>query len=230
MSDQAVAGVVMAVLPILFNASFALLAQQFDYPDVLRRPTSEVLERFRAGGSRLLLIWWLFALTALLFTALAVLFAIAVDDANGTVVILGAVIGVLASLVQFLGLIRWPFLVPYLARVSADAQPGSAKADTVDVVFQAFNRYLGVAVGEHLGYALTGLWTLFAGIALTDSTAAADWLGGVAIVIGPLFLLCSLEFVGAFEEAGWKLASSLTPVVYIAWSIWLFAVGIALLA
>ena len=230
MSDQAVAGVVMAVLPILFNASFALLAQQFDYPDVLRRPTSEVLERFRAGGSRLLLIWWLFALTALLFTALAVLFAIAVDDANGTVVILGAVIGVLASLVQFLGLIRWPFLVPYLARVSADAPPGSAKADTVDVVFQAFNRYLGVAVGEHLGYALTGLWTLFAGIALIDSTAAADWLGGVAIVIGPLFLLCSLEFVGAFEEAGWKLASSLTPVVYIAWSIWLFAVGIAFLA
>src|SRR4051812_10715854 len=229
MSDQAVAGVVMAVLPILFNASFALLAQQFDYPDVLRRPTSEVLERFRAGGSRLILIWWLFALSALLFTALAVLFAVAVDDADGTIVVLGAVIGVLASLVQFLGLIRWPFLVPYLARVAADAEPGSPRAETVDVVFQAFNRYLGVAVGEHLGYALTGLWTLFAGIALTDSTAAADWLGGVAIVIGPLFLLCSLEFVGEFEKSGWKLAASLTPVVYIAWSIWLFAVGIAFL-
>src|SRR5204862_7699754 len=111
-------------------------------------------------------------------------------DANRTVVVLGAVIGVLASLVQFLGLIRWPFLVPYLARADADAQPGSARAESVDVVFQAFNRYLGVAVGEHLGYALTGLWTLLAGIALTQTTEVSDWVGMPVLVIGTLLLLC----------------------------------------
>ena len=110
---------------------------------MLRRPTHEVLERFRAGGSRLILIWWVFALSAVLFAPLAVLLAIAVDDADATVVILGAVIGVLASLVQFLGLIRWPFLVPYLARVAADAEPDSPRGEAIDVVFQAFNRYLG---------------------------------------------------------------------------------------
>ena len=37
------------------------------------------------------------------------------------------------------------------------------------VVFQAFNRYLGVAVGEHLGYALTGAWTVLAGIVAGSS-------------------------------------------------------------
>ena len=120
MSEQTVAGVVLVAVPILFNVAFALLAQRFDYPDVLRLATSEVLERFRAGGSALVLIWWLFALTAVLFAALAVLLAIALDDADRTVVVLGAVVGVLASLTQFLGLIRWPFLVPYLARVAAE--------------------------------------------------------------------------------------------------------------
>jgi hypothetical protein len=49
------------------------------------------------------------------------------------------------------------------------------------------------------------------------------------MVIGPLFLLCSLEFVGRFDESGWKLAGLVTPFTYVAWSIWLLAVGIALL-
>jgi hypothetical protein len=229
-SEQAVAGVVLVAVPILFNAGFTLLAQRFDYPDVLRRPTHEVLERFRAGGTSLILIWWLFALSAVLFSALTVLFAIAVDDADRTVVVLGAVVGILASLVQFLGLIRWPFLVPYLARVAGEAGPDSARGQAVDVVFQAFNRYLGVAVGEHLGYAFTGIWSILAGVALIDSSVAPDWLGVVGVVIGPLFVLCSLEFVGRFEESGWKLAGAVTPFAYIAWSIWLLAVGIALLA
>ena len=228
-SEQTVAGVVLIAVPILFNAGFTMLAQRYDYPDVLRRPTHEVLERFRAGGATLILIWWAFALSAVLFGALAVLLAIAVDDADPTVVILGAVVGVIASLVQFLGLIRWPFLVPYLARVARDAEPDSPRGQAVDVVFQAFNRYLGVAVGEHLGYAFTGIWSILAGVALIDSTAAPDWLGVLGVVIGPLFLVCSLEFVGGFEDSGWKLAGAVTPVTYIGWSIWLVAIGIALL-
>src|SRR3954469_7847173 len=93
MSEQSVAGIGLIAVPILFNVGFTLLAQRFEYPDVLRRPTHEVLERFRAGGSALILIWWAFSLSAVLFTALAVLFAIAVDDADGTVVLLGAVVG-----------------------------------------------------------------------------------------------------------------------------------------
>jgi hypothetical protein len=132
-------------------------------------------------------------------------------------------------LVQFLGLIRWPFLVPYLARVAEEAEPGSPRGEAVDVVFQAFNRYLGVGVGEHLGYAFTGIWSVLAGVALVDSSVVSGWLGVVGVVIGPLFLLCSLEFVGRFEESGFKLAGALTPMTYVAWSVWLLAVGIALL-
>ena len=229
MSEQCVAGVVLIATPVLFNVGFTLLAQRFDYPDILRRPTYEVLERFRAGGTSLVLTWWAFALSAVLFAALAVLLAIALDDADPTVVILGLVFGVLASVVQFLGLIRWPFLVPYLARVSAEAGPDSPRGEAVDVVFQAFNRYLGVAVGEHLGYAFTGIWSLLAGVALIDSTAVAGWLGVIGVFLGPLFLLCSLEFVGRGEDSGWKLAETLTPIAYVAWSIWLISVGVALL-
>jgi hypothetical protein len=136
---------------------------------------------------------------------------------------------VLASAVQFLGLVRWPFLVPYLARVAAEPDAEPARRETVDVVFQSFNRYLGVAVGEHLGYALTGAWSILTGVALIESDAAPGWLGLIGVVVGPLFLISCAEFLGGFEPSGWKLAGRLTPVAYVLWSLWLVAVGVAFL-
>jgi Domain of unknown function (DUF4386) len=79
-------------------------------------------------------------------------------------------------------------------------------------------------------YGLTGAWTALTGIALTQTTAAPSWVGVPGIVIGPVLMLCSLEFVGSHEPAGWTLAERLTPITYIAWSLWLIVMGIALLA
>jgi Domain of unknown function (DUF4386) len=229
MSTVTVASVLLLALPAAFNVAFAVLAKTFDYPDILRRPTHEVLARFRDGGTKLLLWWWIFALTAAALAPLAVLVAQALNDANGTLLIVGATVGVLAGLVQLLGLIRWPFLVPYLARVDADPDASPAQHEAVDIVFQSFNRYLGVAVGEHLGYLLTGTWTVLVGITFTQTTLAPGWLGIPGIIIGAVLALCSLEFVGPAERDGWKLAATLTPITYIAWSLWLVACGIALL-
>lgn len=224
-----VTAVLLIALPILFNAAFALLAAAFDYPDILRRPTSEVLARFRAGGSRLVLLWWAFAMTAVLFVPLAVMLPAALAGASDVVLLLSTVTGVLAGAVQFLGLIRWPFLVPYLARVDAGTGSSAARHEAVDLVFQAFNRYLGVAVGEHLGYVFTGTWSVLVGVALTQSDAAPGWLGLAGIAIGVVLAVCSLEFVGPAEPAGWKLAGLVIPVAYIAWSAWLLVTGIFLL-
>jgi hypothetical protein len=229
MDAATAAGLLLIAVPLAFNAAFALLAARFDYPDVLRRPTGEVLARFAAGGTPLVLLWWAFALTAVLLAPLVVVLARAIGDADATLLAVATTLGVLASLVQFLGLARWPFLVPYLARTAADPQASEARREAVDVVFQSFNRYLGVAVGEHLGYALTGAWTALTGVALTQTAAAPDWLGVAGIVLGPLLMLCSLEFVGGHERDGWRLAERLTPVTYVVWSLWLAATGVALL-
>ena len=89
----------------------------------------------------------------------------------------------------------------------------------------AFNRYLGVAVGEHLGYLFTGAWTTLIGVALTQTAAAPAGIGAIGIVIGPLLMLCALEFV--VRAQGWKVAERLTPIAYVAW---LIATGVALIA
>jgi hypothetical protein len=48
------------------------------------------------------------------------------------------------------------------------------------------------------------------------------------VVIGLALLVGTLEFVGPNEPEGWKLAGTIVPVAYVAWSAWLVALGIAL--
>jgi hypothetical protein len=160
----------------------------------------------------------------------AVLVSATFADANPTTLSLVTTIGVLAALVQFLGLIRWPFAVPNLARTVADPGATAASKDAVDVVFQTLNRYLGVAVGEHLGYLFTGLWTGLVGLAIIQSEVLHPAFGFVGLILTPLFVIGGMEFVGPFEVNGWKLAGTLVPITYIGWSLWLLAMGISLLA
>lgn len=217
----------LIAIPILFNWTFAALAKQFEYPDILRKPTIEVLQKFREGGSKLVSTWWLFAMSAVGFGLLAVIAPSYFEFESG-MLSLTATLGLLAALTQFLGLVRWPFMVPHLAREAEDAAP--EKLAAIDVVFQSFNRYLGVAVGEHLGYLFTGLWTAALGVGLLQNSAlGSDTALGVflvtGVVIGALLVLCSFEFVGKNELNGWNLAGRITPFVYIAWSLWLIVLG-----
>jgi hypothetical protein len=229
MTTQVVAGVVLVLLPVAYNLLFAALTRTFDYPDILRQPTKEILRRFVDGGSRLVLTWWAFAMTAVLLAPAVLLLSQTLADADATVVGLATTFGVLAAAVQFLGLIRWPLAVPYLARTASDPDADRATEAAVEVTFQTLNRYLGVAVGEHLGYLFTGMWTALAGIALIQSDLVNPAFGIVGIALAPLFVLGAVEFIGSFEPEGWKASAALVPVAYIGWSIWLLAVGIGLL-
>src|SRR4029453_18026231 len=163
LTTQVLTGLLLLVLPVAYNGLYTLLARSFDYPDILRQPTDQVLDRFTAGGSRLVLTWWGFAMSAVLLAPAVVLLSATLADADPTVLALATAIGLLAALVQFLGLVRWPFAIPHLARLAGDPATTPATRDAIDVVFQTLNRYLGVAVGEHLGYLFTGLWTALAG-------------------------------------------------------------------
>jgi hypothetical protein len=90
-------------LPLAFNASFATPAARFDYPDILRRPTDELLERYRQGGTALVLVGWAFALTAVLFAPLVVLLPRAISDADGTLLAVGVTVGRRESVATPLG-------------------------------------------------------------------------------------------------------------------------------
>lgn len=139
-------------------------------------------------------------------------------------------IGVLAGLVQMLGLLRWVYVVPALARAYADPTLRPEQREVHATVFRALHQYLGVGVGEHLGYLFTGIWSLLIGVGVIQATAHPTWLGWPGVVIGAGLAVGSAEFLGPNEERGWRLAGAAIPILYIAWSVWLLAIGVALIA
>lgn len=215
------AGLLIAV-PVLFMLFYVLLTITFDYPGILREPAGEVLRRFAAGGPSLVLLWYGFALTPALFIPAAILLRRAFPDTT-PLLDLAVPLGVLAGLTQVLGLIRWPFLVPDLARTFLDPAASEATQAAALTVFGAFHQYAGVAIGEHLGYLFTGAWTLVIAGAMLTSPVFRPWLGWAGIV-SALGIL-----VGLLEPAGIALAGTINAIAYLAWSLWLVGTGGSLL-
>jgi hypothetical protein len=231
MTTDTITGVLLIAVPIAFNLAFFELGRVFDYPNILRKEPDEILRRFAAGGSGLILRWEALLISALRMLPLAALLAV-VLGASPAVSVLSVVVGAAAALVQGLGLVRWPFAVPELARryvAAPDGPDGDATRRTVEVVFASLHRLLGVGIGEHLGYLFTGLWTLLVAGSILSTAVLPGWLGVVGGLVGIALLIGTLEFVGPNERDGWPLAGTVVPIAYIAWSIWLIALGVFLL-
>ncbi|MFN8451684.1 MAG: DUF4386 domain-containing protein [Anaerolineae bacterium] len=217
-------GIVLILVPIAFNVVFFALGRAFEYPDILRKPTDHILKRFAEGGSRLIALWYAFAVTALLAIPMALLFQQVFAAEQPALAGASAIIGALSGLVQAMGLFRWTFLVPKLAAQYNAESASQASRDAMTVVFSAFHEYIGVAVGEHLGYLFTGTWTTLIALMMFGSALFSPVLAVVGIVAALGIM------TGMLEPFGWKPAGMLNAMSYILWSLWLIASGITLIA
>ena len=120
---------------------------------------------------------------------------------------------------QTLGFLRWPFLVPYLAGVYLSPASGEAERAAAAVVFEAFQRYAGMGVGEHLGYLFTAAWTVAVAATLLRRPHAA-WLG-----VSGLLLAAGIA-AGLLEPAGWAPGGAVNAFAYMLWALWLIALGV----
>lgn len=230
MSVEITAAILLIGVPLAFNLAFLELGRAFDYPNVLRKKPDEILRRFHEGGSGLVLRWEAMLLSAIAMLPLVAMVAVALDP-GAPLAVASVVIGSAAALVQAIGLVRWPFVVPDLARryVAAEAPDADMTRRTIEIAFATLHRLLGVGIGEHLGYLLTGVWTLLLAASVVTTALLPAWLGLIGIPIGLGLLVGTLEFVGPNEERGWAVAATIIPIAYIAWSLWLIALGIGLL-
>jgi hypothetical protein len=215
-------------LAIIFNIPYAVLASTYDYPDVLRRPAGEALDMFAAGGPSLIMTWHGFALSALALTLVAIALSLTPQRvAQRPVLSIGAaIIGALAGLAQAIGLWRWVFVIPGLARVHADPASSADAKLAAERAFDVLNQYGGVAIGEHLGQWLTALFVLMLGFVQWNErrriAAVIGFAAGAAIIAGThegvaIALGQPSEIFGLFTIAG-----------FLGLTLWLIATGIGL--
>ncbi|MFN8459114.1 MAG: DUF4386 domain-containing protein [Anaerolineae bacterium] len=216
-------GILLIAVTVGFNTFFTLLAMNFEYPDILRFPTGYVLEQYHAGGSGLTLQWYGMVLVSILIIPVALLLHQILTAERTPYLTIATVFGVLTGVMNFLGFIRWVFVVPHLASVYVDPASSQATRDAVVVVFEAFHLYAGFSLGEHLGYLFNGVWTLLLGLVMLKSPYFKPWLGWLGIISAPLIIF------GSAEGAGLEIAGLINVVGFALWSIWLIAAGIVLL-
>ncbi len=226
-------GLAALSLAIAFNLPFALLAANFDYPDILRRPAGEVLDAFAAGGPSLVLTWYGFALSAvgLIFFAPALALTTADWTRRPGLAVAAALFGVLAGLAQAIGLFRWVFAVPALAALHADPATDLATRASLETAFTLLNGWGGVAIGEHLGQILTLAWVALAALqALASSQRFAKPAAALAAlaVAGIGLGLGEGLSIALGQEA--PLLAMATVAGYLAFSLWLLVTGAGLVA
>lgn len=219
-SAKNTAGLLLVAVPLVFTAGFTGLQMTFDYPNILRYPGGEVLTRFAAAGVDLHLYWYAMMAAALGMIPATVAAGLHFWKRDNLLASLAVSFGTLAGLVQALGLIRWVILAPSLA--ATYIAPGATDADKAMAVsiFDATNLYLGLGVGEHLGYLFTGVWTL-----LVSSLLFADRrilsLSGFALSLGVL--------AGMLEPFGAPAAAAINATAYSLWALWSLILGVMLL-
>jgi hypothetical protein len=224
-----VTGASAIALAIIFNIPYAILAATYDYPDVLRRPAGEALDLFAAGGAQLILTWHGFALSALALAPMAIALSLTpsrIAEKPG-LTIAAAIMGSLAGLAQAIGLWRWVFVVPGLARTHVDPASTPDARLSAERAFDLLNQYGGVAIGEHLGQLLTALFVLM--------LACLQWSERkrISAVLGLLTTLAIVIGTGeglaiALGQSG-EVFSIATIAGFLGLTVWLIATGIGLL-
>jgi len=214
--NRKLTAVLLVAAAVLTNVAFTALGSIFNYPDVLKEPTDDILTAFRGSQSAVVIGFTVMAISAALFAPIA----IGVGRLSTSRAMRAAVVaGIAAAVVQVIGLSRWPLLVPGYAADAASPDPviAAAARDSFDTAHQV----LGNLIGETFGYLFTAAWTLLV-LAAVGRTIAGLWFsvlgtGSAILIAAGLLSPLNLPGVDLANFAG-----------YVLWSIWLVAFAVVL--
>jgi hypothetical protein len=132
--------------------------------------------------------------------------------------------GVLAGIMQVIGLIRWVFVVPSLANAYTDPAATEATRAATIIVFNTIHQYAGVAIGEHLGQLFTATWAMLISVSLYRTSRFQSIAG---IVIASIMLVGLVEGFATVISFDPGIFGVMTPIAFIALSLWMIVLGIS---
>ncbi len=212
---------------ILVNIPYTLLILNFDYPDILRQPTEEILTRFQAGGTSLIYTWLAFAWVGLPMLFGTILLQRVLEKENSPFLETATTIGVSGFIVQVVGLLRWVFVIPVLARLFTGPTTDPVTKAAIPAVFIAVHQYGGVILCEHLGQFLIIIWmSIISGI-IYKSKFFSKWVAWLGWFASSVYILAQTELfataIPTFPVIDWAgLYGSLL------WILWMIVLGVYL--
>lgn len=200
-SARRFAATAMAGAALLAIAGFTALGSVFDYPNILKEPTDEILASFRAHQGTVMGWFLVLVVSAGLLAPIGIALGRIAGGRRGRWI---AGLGIAAATVQVIGLSRWVLLVPHV-----DAG-----------TFETLHTWLGEVLGETVGYALTAAFTVVVVSSITR-ILAPRWMSYVGYASAALIATGVLiPLVEAFDLANF--------LGYVLWCLWLIAMAVVL--
>jgi hypothetical protein len=226
-SFRRLAGILFICGAILVNIPYTALIMNFDYPDILRMPSADILIKFQAGGSPLIYTWLAFAWVGLPMLFGTMMLKRILEKETAPFLEIATTFGVLGFIVQVIGLLRWVFVVPVLARLFTDSNADPATQAAVSAVFVAVHQYGGVVLGEHLGQFFIILWMTMISAIIYKSPLFSKWVAWLGWIASAVYLLAQTELLATaipeFPSIDWAgLIGSLL------WLLWMIVMGVYL--
>ena len=205
---------------------YTILTITFEYPDILRKDTGEILTRFNEGGSSLIWTWLAFALGGITLIPAYILIGQKLENKSWLVRVATSV-GVIGLVVQMIGLLRWTFVVPVLARSFTETTDETIKASAI-MSFKTIHQYGGVVLGEHLGQLFTIVWTILLSVVLDKLKLIPKWITWLAYISSVIYLIAQAELLATVipDFPVWDTAGFIGSTL---WLIWLIIIGVRFL-
>jgi hypothetical protein len=192
------AAAAISVAALLAIAGFTALGSVFEYPQILDRPTADILALFHRHEGPVITWFLVLVISAALLAPAAVLLGRLAGAPRGRWI---AATGIAAAAVQVIGLSRWVLLVPWVESHRT---------------FEQLHLWLGKIIGETLGYALTTAFTILVAAGLRPA-----WLRVLGFVSAALIATgVVVPLIGA--------AALTNFAGYVAWCLWLLTVAVFL--
>jgi hypothetical protein len=219
-------GVLFLVGAVAFATAATVLSSTFEWPDILREPTSTVLPEFAAGGTALVWTWFATAWTYAILLAPMLLLPAALGRDDDAMLRTGTWIGATSVVLSMIGFLRWVFVVPPLAASYVEGGPVTRAA--VDAAWTAQHQFGGALLGEHLGQLLAIVWSLTVSATILRTRVLPRWLGLGGLAAGVLYLLNQGDVLATAvpDFPVWELAGLLGST---AWGLWVATLGFTLL-
>lgn len=195
---QRAAAILLVIEALLIFVPTFILGAAINWPASLDEPASINLPLVLAQYPAVIVGYGAYLVYSLLFWPVAYLTgrAIVGHDRDNLLFQIASGFAALSALARALGIVRWLFAMPVLARLYTDPAASSEQQATVSVVYEMLNAYAG-GVGELLGVSLFAvIWLVLINVLILRSSAWPNWLGIFGLVAAGALLLNLVEIVG----------------------------------
>jgi len=203
----------------LIFAPLIILGAAIEWPATLGDPAEIMLPRIYEESGAVALGYFTYLIYSVLFWPVALLTArvIAGKDEFSPLLRMAVGFGIASAVLRTLGIVRWLFPMPVLAKQYVDPTTSEATREAISVTYTMLNEYAG-AVGEVLGVSLfAAMWVILLSVVILQTGALPRWVAYFGFIAGAGLASSLLEVFGV--DMGAFITATVTLIHFWFWAV-----------